>query len=73
MSGEIEKAHQRLTKRVISRKGVTGTAIGLTGGKPCIKVYVNRRSDAATSRIPSSFEGFRVIVEETGTIHRLGT
>ena len=72
MSGGIESAHKRLTDRVISRSGVTGTAIGLSGGKPCIKVYVAQKDGAAASRIPRTFQGFPVVVEQTGTIRRLG-
>ncbi len=71
MSRGIESAHKRLTDRVISRTGVTGTAIGLSEGEPCIKVYVARKDGDAAARIPRTFQGFPVVVEETGTIRRL--
>ena len=57
----------KLTKAVIDRPGVTGTAIGLSKGKPCLKVYVKDRR--AAGKIPSSVDGHRVEVEETGTFH----
>ena len=58
----------KLTKAVIDRPGVTGTAIGLSRGKPCLKVYVKDRR--AAGKIPSSVDGHRVEVEETGNFHR---
>ena len=64
MKGALDK----LTKVVIDRPGVTGTAIGLSRGKPCLKVYVKDRH--AAGKIPSSVDGHRVEVEETGTFHR---
>ena len=59
----------KLTKAVIDRPGVTGTAIGLSRGKPCLKVYVKDRS--AAGKIPSRIDGHRVDVEVTGTFKRL--
>ena len=58
----------KLTKEVIDRPGVTGTAIGLSRGKPCLKVYVKDRRTAG--RIPSRVDGHRVEVEVTGTFER---
>jgi hypothetical protein len=59
----------KLTKAVIDRPGVTGTAIGLSRGKPCLKVYVKDKRTAG--KIPSKIDGHRVEVEETGTFKRL--
>ena len=64
----MKAALGQLTKAVIDRPGVTGTAIGLSKGKPCLKVYVNDRR--AAGRIPSRVDGHRVEVEETGTFNR---
>ena len=55
----------KLTKAVIDRPGVTGTAIGLSKGKPCLKVFVKDRR--AAGKIPSRIDGHRVEVEVTGT------
>ncbi len=65
----MKAALKKLTNKVINRPGVTGTAIGLSGGKPCLKVLVSDRK--AAGRIPSSIDGHRVKVEETGTFNRL--
>jgi hypothetical protein len=64
----MKAALGKLTKAVIDRPGVTGTAIGLSRGKPCLKVYVEDRR--AAGRIPSRVDGHRVEVEETGTFNR---
>ena len=64
----MKTALGKLTKAVIDRPGVTGTAIGLSHGKPCLKVYV--RNKQAAGRIPASIDGHRVEVEETGDFDR---
>jgi hypothetical protein len=64
----MKTALGKLTKAVIDRPGVTGTAIGLSKGKPCLKVYVVDRH--AAGRIPSSVDGHPVEVEETGDFNR---
>ena len=61
----IESAHKRLSERLMSMPGVSGTAIGECGGKPCIKVYLDGTRRLGSS-IPSRFKGFRVSVEKTG-------
>lgn len=66
--GDMKTALVKLTKAVIDRPGVTGTAIGLSRGKPCLKVYV--RDKRAAGRIPSSIDGHPVEVEETGDFNR---
>ena len=72
MSGDIEEAHRLLTNRVISKPGVAGTAIGQKNGQPCIKVYVESSDRKVLDSIPSVFEGFSVVVESSGSFHRLG-
>jgi hypothetical protein len=72
MSADIEEAHRVLTNRVISKPGVAGTAIGQMNGQPCIKVYVESNDRKILDGIPSVFEGFTVIVEGSGSFHRLG-
>ena len=64
----MKLALKKLTKSVIDRPGVTGTAIGLSKGKPCLKVYV--KDQRAAGRIPSRIDGHRVEVEVTGSFNR---
>ncbi len=68
MTQSIEAAQQQLTDSVMSLPGVVGTAIGECEGAPCIKVYVVQNSQELTDKIPSTFEGFPVVVEATGEI-----
>ena len=60
---EVLREH---TAGIMAIKGVTGTAQGICGGSPCIKVYVVRKTPELTARIPSNIEGYPVEVEETG-------
>lgn len=69
MSGDIESARRKLNAKVLGRDGVSGTAVGLKGGSPCLKVYV--RDAAAAKAVPSSVDGFPVVTETTGTFRRL--
>jgi len=69
VSGAIKAAHKELTGKVMGRAGVSGTAIGEKGGKPCLKVYVN--DSKARPSIPGTVGGFPVVVEKTGGFRRL--
>jgi len=69
MDPRLEAAHRELTNRVMGRPGVTGTAIGERGGKPCLKVYVT--DDKARKTLPRTVGGFRVVAEVTGRFNRL--
>ena len=69
MPGAIEAAQQELNDRVLGRDGISGTAIGLDGDDPVLKVYV--RDDKAGKGVPKRVAGFRVVVETTGGFRRL--
>ncbi len=64
----MKSALEKLTKKVIDLPGVSGTAIGLSGGEACLKVLLS--TDASSGKIPSSVEGHRVVVEKTGAFKR---
>ena len=64
MDQKLEAAHRELTKRVMGQLGVTGTAIGESGGKPCLKVYV--MDEEARKALPRRIGGFRVVIEMAG-------
>lgn len=70
MSDSIERAHDRVTRKVIDMKGVAGTAIGTKRGKPCIKVYLERDDPALRKRLPRRAGGVPVDVEVTGRMER---
>ena len=65
---EVLKEH---TAGIMAIEGVTGTAQGLCNGRPCIRVYVVRKTPELTTRIPASIEGYPVDVEETGEFKAL--
>ncbi len=73
MAASIEDAHRHLSRKVMGRPGVVGTAIGVVAGKPCLKVYLAGGGGRERTRIPGSCEGYRVVVEKTGTIRRLSS
>lgn len=70
MSDPLERAQARVTRKVIDLEGVTGTALGLCDGKPCIKVYVESASESLRRRLPTSEGDYPVVVEVTGTFRR---
>lgn len=65
---EVLKAHTAL---LMGLPGVVGTAQGLCDGKPCIKVYVIRKTPELDRKIPGNLEGYPVVIEETGEIKAL--
>ena len=69
MSKDLKAAHKELTTKVMGRPGVSGTAIGERGGKPCLKVYVSE--SGAGKGVPKSLGGYAVVVEKTGAFKRL--
>lgn len=64
----VLKAH---TDRLMSLPGVVGVAQSECAGKPCIKVYVVKRTNQFLKEIPPFIEGFPVSVEESGEIRAL--
>ena len=69
MSGRtIEEAQEELTESLISLAGVQGTGIGEYDGRSCINVMVIRKTQDLLDRIPTTYEGFPVVVIETGEL-----
>ena len=69
MADDLKEAHRELTGKVMGRRGVSGTAIGREGGRPCLKVYVSE--PGAGRALPKTVRGYRVVIEETGAFKRL--
>jgi hypothetical protein len=65
----IERVLQVHSDSLMAFAGVVGTAIGEHAGKPCIKVYVHKKSTLVDSAIPRLLEGYPVVIEEVGQIH----
>jgi len=66
---DIEAAQRELTGKVMGKPGVSGTAIGQRGGKPCLKVYVS--DSRAGQSVPRKVGGYPVVVETTGSFKKL--
>jgi hypothetical protein len=67
----IEQVQQEHTDEWMMIPGVEGTAIGLSEGKPCITVFSSVKADELRAKIPSTVEGYPVIIKETGTFRAL--
>ena len=67
----IEQALKASTHSIMAIPGVVGTAIGESGGKPCIKILVVKKTKELDQRLPAVLEGYRVVVDETGEIKAL--
>ena len=70
MRDRFEDACNKVTRKVIGIEGVTGTAIGLKGGKTCVKVYLERDDPRLRAKVPRSVDGVKVDVEVTGKVRR---
>ncbi len=64
----IEAVLKEHTDEWMSIPGVVGTGIGACEGKPCIRIFVVKKTPELLQKIPSKLEGFVVDVEETGEI-----
>jgi len=67
-SKTIEAVLKEHTDRLMSLPGVVGTAQGKCAGQPCIKVFVVKKTSEVLTQIPSTIEGYEVLIEETGEI-----
>lgn len=67
----IEEVLKEHTKEVMSIPGVVGIAQGLCDNKPCIKVYVIKKTSEIEKKIPDILGGYPVLIEETGEIRAL--
>jgi len=71
VSRDIHQVLQKHAEALMSIPGVCGTAVGEQAGRPCIRVFVVRRTDALDARLPDELEGFPVVVSETGPLRAL--
>ena len=71
MQKTIERVLKEHTNELMSIPGVVGTAQGLCNDKPCIKVYVIKKTPELDQKIPNTLEGYPVSIEETGEIRPL--
>jgi hypothetical protein len=67
----IEQVQEEHTDEWMAIPGVVGTAIGLSEGKPCIRIFTSSKPQQIREKIPSTIEGYPVIIEETGEFRAL--
>ena len=67
----IEEVLKEYTKELMSLTGVVGTAQGLCGDKPCIKVFVIEKTLELEEKILAVLEGYPVMVEAIGEVRAL--
>ena len=68
---KIETVLKEHTDSLMAVPGVVGTGIGECAGKPCIKVFVEKKTPDLLKQIPSAIDGYTVAVQETGEIRAL--
>lgn len=68
----IDEVLEELTGRVMPISGVVGTAAGLCDGRPCLKVFLAKKTPELLRQIPANFQGYPVTAEETGVFRALG-
>ena len=64
----IEAVLKEHTKELMSLPEVVGTGQGLCNNRPCIKVYVIKKTPELDQYIPNMLEGYKVMIEVTGKI-----
>jgi len=67
----IEQVQEEHTDEWMAIPGVEGTAIGLFEDKPCITIFASGKAEELRAKIPTTIEGYPVIVEETGIFRAL--
>jgi hypothetical protein len=67
----IEQVLEERTDEWMAIPGVEGTAIGLFEDKPCIRIFSSSNPQQLRAKIPSTVEGYPVIIEETGQFRAL--
>ncbi len=72
MSGKtIEQVLNEHTPEWMATPGVEGTAIGMSEGSACIRIFSSVAPEQLRPKIPSTVEGYPVIIEETGIFRSL--
>ncbi len=67
----IEQVLKERTDEWMAIPGVVGAGIGLSESKPCIRILSSVKPQQLRDKIPSTVEGYPVIIEETGAIRAL--
>jgi hypothetical protein len=72
MTGKtIKEVLEEHSGDLMSIDGVVGTGQGLCQGKPCIMVFVVKKTPEIKEKIPKILQGYPVMIEETGRVRAL--
>lgn len=67
----IQQVLEAHTDEWMAMPGVVGVGIGQVEGLPCIKIFVDRPRPELTAKIPSTLDGYRILVDAVGEIRAL--
>jgi len=67
----IEQVHREHADTWMALPGVIGTAIGRHGDKPCLLILAEADNEQIRQNVPSTVEGYPVIIQHTGDIRAL--
>ena len=67
----ITQALEEATPGLMKIEGVVGTAQGLCEGRPCIKIYVAKKTPELLGQLPATIAGHPAVIEETGPFKAL--
>ena len=67
----IEQVQEKHTDEWMAIPGVQGTAIGMSEGKPCILILSSVKPETLQDKIPSTVQGYPVVIKETGAFRAL--
>ncbi len=67
----IEQVKQEHTDTWMALPGVVGTGIGQCKGKPCILILAASNTEQIRKQIPSTVDGYPVVIQYVGEIHAL--
>ena len=67
----IEAVFNEHSRELMAIPGVVGTAIGLCGDDPCIKVFVQKSNPESEKKIPARLDGYPVAIEVIGEVKAL--
>ncbi len=67
----IQQVQQEHTEEWMAIPGVVGTAVGQYKGSPCILVFTASNPDQVKRQIPSTVDGYPIVIQHMGEVRAL--
>ena len=67
----ISEVLKRHTPELMSIHGVIGTGEGRKKERPCILVFVVKKTSEISRKIPKTIDGYPVVIQQTGNVKAL--